>query len=238
MLPQGLLAEHQRRRVVGTIRIRASNSQGNADWTVTYTTTAPPPSLTAPSFSNPTGNAQTWTQNIAITNVTVPAASGNPTPTYAVQGSLPTGINFNASTRVISGTPATVGSGTIRIRASNSQGNAAWTVTFTTSGALVAPVYADPTGDAQTWLVGISIANITVPAATGNPTPTYAVQGSLPAGLAFSTSTRVISGAPTGTGSGTIRIRASNSQGNGGLDGRIHHEPTIGGHYSFRPHRL
>ena len=67
----------------------------------------------APVFSDDTGNAQSWTQNTAIASITVPAASGNPTPIYAVVGSLPSGIGFNTNTRVISGTPTGIGSGTI-----------------------------------------------------------------------------------------------------------------------------
>ena len=193
----------------GTIRIRATNSQNTADWTVAYTTAA---QLAGPSFADPTGDAQTWTQNLAITPITVPAASGNPTPTYAAVGSLPSGLSFNTSTRVISGTPTATGSGTIRIRATNSQNTADWTVAYTTSAQLVAPSFSDSTGDAQTWTVNTAIASITVPAASGSPTPTYAVVGSLPSGLSFNTTTRVISGTPTATGSGTITIRATNSQ--------------------------
>ena len=84
----------------GTITIRATNSEGMADWTVDYTTAAAP---AAPSFTDDTGDAQSWTQNQPITSVTVPAADGTPTPTYAAVGVLPAGIAFNpATTRVIS----------------------------------------------------------------------------------------------------------------------------------------
>ena len=194
----------------GTITIRATNSEGMADWTVTYTTAA---ALGTPSFTDPTGDAQTWMVGDAITDITVPAANGNPTPTYAVEGSVPVGIAFNTTTRVLSGTPIATGSGTITIRATNSEGVADWTVTYTTAAALAAPSFTDPTGDAQTWTVGDAITDITVPAANGNPTATYAVEGSLPVGIAFNTTTRVLSGTPTATGSGTITIRATNSEG-------------------------
>ena len=56
----------------------------------------------APSFTDSTGDDQDWIQNTAITDITVPTASGTPTPTYAVEGSLPAGIAFDTSTRVIS----------------------------------------------------------------------------------------------------------------------------------------
>ena len=169
--------------------------------------------LAAPSFTDNTGDAQTWTAGTGITSITVPEADGTPAPTYAVQSGLPSGLAFDTTTRVISGTPSAAGSGTITIRASNSEGDADWTVDYTTSAALRAPAFSDNTGDDQTWTQNTAITNITVPAASGNPTPTYAVQGSLPAGIAFNATSRVISGTPTATSSGTITIRASNSEG-------------------------
>ena len=165
------------------------------------------------SFADDTGDAQSWMQNDAITPLTVPAATGNPAPTYAVEGSLPVGIAFDTTTRVLSGTPTATGSGTITIRATNSEGMADWTVDYTTVAALAAPSFTDNTGDAQTWTVWDAITAITVPAASGNPAPTYAAVGTLPAGIGFDTTTRVLSGTPTATGFGTITIRASNSEG-------------------------
>ena len=210
----------------GTIRIRATNSEGDDDWTVGYTTVAatvlaerglytltPTISTVAPTFADNTGDAQTWVVGTAIAAITVPAASGSPAPTYTVVGALPSGINFNANTRVISGTPAAVGSSTIRIRAMNSEGSADWTISYVTSAALSIPSFADNTGDAQSWTVGSAIANITVPLASGNPVPTYSLISGAPAGINFNAVTRIISGTPTGTGSGTIRIRATNSEG-------------------------
>ena len=194
----------------GTITIRATNSEGDADWTVDYTTAA---ALAAPVFADPTGDAQTWTLNQAIAPLTVPAATGNPPPTYAAVGTLPTGISFNTTTRVLSGTPTALGSGTITIRATNSEGMADWTVDYTTTAALLAPSFADDTGDAQSWTQNQPITAVTVPVANGNPAPTYAAVGTLPVGIVFDTGTRVISGTPTALGSGTITIRATNSEG-------------------------
>ena len=293
----------------------AIHIDGLTDRTATLTLTDDPLGVAAPSFSDDTGDAQNWTQNVAIAPITVPPASGSPTPTYAVVGSPPAGISFSPSTRVISGTPTAIGSGTIRIRATNSEGSDDWTVAYTVTavpstvpdqptglaataaqgnvplawddpgdssitsyqilrrdvtggGSLAvhinsvpagtsytdatdvldsntysyrikarnaqglspqsgfvnvttlaapttdtAPVFADDTGNAQTWRVGNAITSITIPAASGNPTPTYAVVGSPPAGISFSPSTRVISGTPTATGSGTLTIRATNSEG-------------------------
>ena len=109
--------------------------RGLSNQDATLTLRGEAPVLTAPSFADDTGNAQSWTQNTAIAPIAVPEASGDPTPTYAAIGSLPAGIGFNTSTRVISGTPTSTGSGTIRIRATNSEGSDDWTVGYTTATA-------------------------------------------------------------------------------------------------------
>ena len=198
----------------GTITIRAINTVDRADWTVTYTVTA---GDVAPSFADDTGDPQSWVEGQEITAVKVPIASGTPTPTYAVVGTLPLDLAFDTTTLLLSGTPRTAGSGTITVRAMNPEGTDDWTVSFTTTAMPppdVAPSFVDNTGAPQTWTQNQAITPVTVPAADGSPAPTYAVVGTLPAGLAFDSSTRILTGAPTAVGSGTITIRASNSEGN------------------------
>ena len=106
------------------------------------------PATVAPSFADDTGDAQSWTQNTAIASITVPAATGIPTPTYAATG-VPAGVSFNTGTRVISGSPTATGSGTITVTASNSEGSDDWTVAYTTA-VPPATVPAQPTGFAAT----------------------------------------------------------------------------------------
>ena len=107
--------------------------------------------LTVPSFADDMGDAQAWTQNAAILTVTVPAASGNPAPAYAAVGALPSGLAFDTGTSVLSGTPTAVGSGTIRIRATNSQGADDWTVAYTTTAAVAGEGYQLINLDADWW---------------------------------------------------------------------------------------
>ena len=120
-------------------RIKARNAQGLSPQSgfVNVTTLAAPTTDTAPVFADDTGDAQNWTQNVAIAPITVPPASGSPTPTYAVVGSPPTGISFSPSTRVISGTPTATGSGTLTIRATNAEGSDDWTVAYATTAGMV-----------------------------------------------------------------------------------------------------
>ena len=55
-------------------------------------------------------------------------------------GSLPAGVDFNANTRVISGTPTAVSSGTVTIRASNSEGDDDWTIDYATTAAVTSNI--------------------------------------------------------------------------------------------------
>ena len=111
-----------------------------------------------PSFDDPTGDAIMGTVGTAIPAVTVPEANGFPKPTYAAVGSLPTGISFNIGTRVLSfdETKIEAGTGTITIRATNSQGIADWTVDYAFLQSNVAPSAAIAT-QAQTIDAGTSL---------------------------------------------------------------------------------
>ena len=146
--------------------------RGLTDQTATLTLTDDDPAV-APSFADDTGDAQTWMQNTAITDITVPEADGEPTPTYAVEGNLPAGIAFDTATRVISGTPTATGSGTITIRASNSAGDADWTVDYTTSApaatAPARPAAPTLTVDSDTQITAVGVA----PDNGGSPISSY-----------------------------------------------------------------
>ena len=171
----------------------------------------------APSFSDDTGDAQSWVRNTVISSISIPrVAQGVPTPAYTSSG-VPAGITVVLPTATadgsITGTPTSGASGTITITATNASGSDTWTIAYNIMLDVSAPSFSDATGDAQTWSVGNTISNVIVPAASGTPTPAYAVQGSLPAGFSFNASTRTISGTPTSIGSGTITVRATNSEG-------------------------
>ena len=139
----------------------ANHVRGLTDNNATLTLTDDPAAV-APSFADDTGDAQTWEMGTAITAITVPEADGTPAPTYAVEGSLPAGIAFDTATRVISGTPTAVGSGTITIRATNSAGDADWTVAYTTSApaatAPARPAAPTLTVDSDTEITAVGVA--------------------------------------------------------------------------------
>ena len=63
-------------------------------------------------------------------------------------GTLPAGLAFDPTTRVLSGTPTAAGSGTITVTATNSAGTADWTVTYAFAAAT--PTDQDITAEAAT----------------------------------------------------------------------------------------
>ena len=132
----------------------SSNSQmlsngADTEFTLHYDSVTPP-TTSAPNFADDTGDAVTWTSGEAITPIVVPAATGNPTPTYSVVGTLPTGIAFDAATRTLSGTPSGTPSGTITVRATNTQGNDDWTIAYSTNPAPPPGIFSETIGDLGT----------------------------------------------------------------------------------------
>ena len=83
-----------------------------------------PPAGNIPTFGDQTQADLNLTQGVAITPVTLPAASGGDGALqYRISPSLPAGLNFNAVTREISGTPVTLGTTSHTLIASDSDNN-------------------------------------------------------------------------------------------------------------------
>ena len=80
-----------------------------------------PPAGNIPTFGDQTQADLNLTQGVAITPVTLPAASGGDGALqYRISPSLPAGLRFNAVTREISGTPVTLGTTSHTLIASDS----------------------------------------------------------------------------------------------------------------------
>ena len=104
-------------------------------------TGAPPPTAQGPSFGTATVADRNWRQGEAIGAVALPAATGGVGAlTYRLTPTLPSGLRFAPSTRVLSGTPTVAFPRTVfTLRATDGEGNAA-TLTFgiaVTSGPVV-----------------------------------------------------------------------------------------------------
>ena len=198
---------------------------------------------TAPSFGSGSVSNKTYIAGQAITDFTVPAASGgNGAITYAASN-LPDGLVFDATgtdspgctgteAREICGTPTTAGAAqTVTITADDADANMAsgdqGTLTFTIAvDADTAPSFGMGSVTNRTYVASSPIDEFQVPAASGgNGTIVYAASG-LPAGLVFDatgsdtngcpgTEAREICGTPTTAASAaTVTIAARDSDGN------------------------
>ena len=118
--------------------------------------------------------------------------TGFPAPTLSeATGSMPSGVTFNAQTRILSGTGAVAGgSYHLNFKATNGVGSDA-SQPFTLN-VVHAPVITSDPGTVMT--VG-SMNTFTV-AASGFPVPTFTEAGELPTGVTFDTTTGVLSGVP------------------------------------------
>ena len=179
--------------------------------TITITINDPPApgTDTAPTFSGATISPQTFTIGTMV-DLTLPEATGgNGAIVYTLTPVTPAGVNFDAATRVLSGTPNTQASATMyTYTAGDTDGSAAGTdeatLTFTiavNAAAATVPTFGDATIGDLTYAIGAAV-DLTLPVATGGVSATlfYAVDPAPPAGLAFNTGTRVLSGMPTTAG--------------------------------------
>ncbi|MFC5931231.1 putative Ig domain-containing protein [Cryobacterium melibiosiphilum] len=134
------------------------------------------------------------------------AATGYPAPTFTVIGGvLPAGLTLSAD-GVLSGTPTGAGgvSSDFTVTASNGVGSpaigSAHSITVAEASALTADAPPTP---------AVGVAYSYTFTASGFPTPTFAVTGTLPAGLTL-TEDGVLAGTPTTAGSSTFTVTASN----------------------------
>ena len=195
-----------------TVTDADSNTAGTDEDTITFIiAVAAAVTDTAPAFADNASIAdQSLTQNIEMTEVTLPAATGgNGTLSYAITPDLPAGLSFNAGTRVLSGTPTGISaSATYTYTVSDGDNNSADTdedtLTFTIAVAAAvtdtAPSFGSSTIADQSLTQNSAMTSLTLPSATGgNGTLTYTLTPALPTGLSFTASSRLLSGTPTGT---------------------------------------
>ncbi len=180
---------------------------GSAALTFRLTVEPAPGAETAPAFADGVEPpAQTYTFGDAISALTLPAAAGGDGTLFYALTPVPGGLAFDADTRIVSGTPTSVGAVTLTYTVSDSDTNTAAsdtdTLTFRVTVPGTAPAFADGVAlPDQVYTVGIPTGELTLPEATGgdgrlNYTIAPNLATAVP-GLILNPSTLVLSGTPT-----------------------------------------
>ena len=173
--------------LIATYTITATNAGGIGSTTVTITVNPKPPVISY------TPSANIYTVGSAITSLT-PVNTGGAAASYSISTPLPTGMLFNTTTGVISGTPTVTSAiTTYTITATNAGGSGSTTETITVNPTSPVVHYTPST---NVFTVGTTITPMT-PINTGGVATSYIIGPALPAGLSFNTTTGVISGTPT-----------------------------------------
>ncbi|RYD96929.1 MAG: T9SS type B sorting domain-containing protein, partial [Sphingobacteriales bacterium] len=140
---------------------------------------------------------------------TIPAATGGTGPlAYSATGLAP-GLNFNSTTREITGTPTQTGNYVIEVTVTDANGySVKGNYTLKVTDPLVLPPATLANGT-----TGSIYPTQTIPTATGGTKPyTYTASG-LPAGLSFNPATNEISGTPTQSGTFAVPVTVTDSIG-------------------------
>ncbi|MEC8249111.1 MAG: putative Ig domain-containing protein, partial [Candidatus Thermoplasmatota archaeon] len=173
-----------------TYQVRATNSEGSNPVNLQIQVNDVPPSgITYPQSS------YILTKGVELTPAATPTSSGGTVTSWAITPSLPSGLQFDTVTGVISGTPTVISnSATYTVTATNSGGSSTTTLTFQVNDVAPSSIQYNPNSFTET--VDAAMSNLVTPTYSGGAITSWTVTPSLPIGLSLN-SNGVISGTPT-----------------------------------------
>ena len=186
-----------------TFTVAAQNLAGTGPPSVASPAVTPnrSPSLTFP--APPPGEVGVpYSRQLTVTDGTAPY-------TWSVSsGSLPPGLTLNSSSGLLSGTPTTAGTYSFTVQVVDASGLAATRAVTLTIAPQPSITFSPADGE-------VGVAYSRQPALSGGTAPfTWSVSsGALPGGLSISTSTGLISGTPTASGSFPVTVSATDAFG-------------------------
>ena len=163
-----------------------------------------------PSLADAVIDDQMYIVGRAIADWVLPEASDGDAPlTYSVSA-LPAGLEFDAATRTLGGTPTEATDGVVAVTYTvTDSGDDTATLTFTITIAAegTVPIFAEGASiNDQTYTVGTAIADWVLPEASGGDGElTYSVSA-LPTGLELDAVTRTLGGTPTEATDGAVAV--------------------------------
>lgn len=173
-----------------TYTITATNSGGSGKTGVQITVNAKPIAVPIISYVTP----QTYTQGTAITPI-APSNTGGAVVSYAIDKALPSGLSFNVSNGVISGTATVASSATVyTVTATNAGGSGKTTITITVNAAAIVPPNVSYLIKVVNGTYGYAIPKLQ-PVNTGGAIDSWGISPALSAGLSFTNG--VVTGTPT-----------------------------------------
>ncbi|MEC7179123.1 MAG: putative Ig domain-containing protein, partial [Candidatus Thermoplasmatota archaeon] len=184
-----------------------NNSGGSATANIDITVNDVTPSLVTYDPSS-----FTETRDSSMTSVT-PTYQGGTVVSWSINPALPTGINLDATTGEISGTPTVISPTpvTYTITATNTGGSATTTIDITVNDIAPSSLTYSPNNFVLT--VGTPMSTLS-PIASGGPITSWGVTLGLPAGINFDFATGEFSGTPSAvTSQVDITVTATNSGG-------------------------
>ncbi|MCZ2477915.1 hypothetical protein G9H58_07555 [Aquirufa antheringensis] len=145
--------------------------------------------------------------NVPLSNVITPSVVASPAvSTYSVSPALPTGLSFDPTTGVISGTPTVAQQAVVYTFSADNwiAPSATYTMTITVTASPIISYSTPPT-----FTVGTVISALTP--TVQNTVSSWSISPALPTGLSFNTNTGVITGTPsTAMSSASYTVTASN----------------------------